>query len=119
MASWVRLALMLRFVDHFEADAIRRMNAGERLTYTIVVDNLGPSWAHEVTLRDELVSSKRFSVLAVDPDVLGNRPSASCGPAVPILDIDQRQTDRFGLGGEEGDGLGPARRRQDGVAIMR
>lgn len=42
--------------------------AGQRLTYTIVVDNLGPGYAHDVTVSDQMLSSGTFHLLALASD---------------------------------------------------
>lgn len=46
------------------------VRAGEPFTYTIYVDNLGPSYAREVQFTDETISANGFQVVAVlaDPD---------------------------------------------------
>jgi len=50
--------------------------AGEDLTYLIVVDNLGPGYAHNVAVDDLLQSSGQFELASVTSD----RP-ASCAPS--------------------------------------
>jgi len=40
----------------------------ERLTYTIFVDNVGPSWARGVCITDELIGSEPFEILEVRSD---------------------------------------------------
>ncbi len=45
-----------------------QVRAGEVLTYTVVVDNLGPSWAHAVALKDVLQTAGRFDLLDVQSD---------------------------------------------------
>jgi uncharacterized repeat protein (TIGR01451 family) len=44
--------------------------AGQLINYTIIVENLGPSYAYNVSIRDEILSSGTFEVLArgVDPN---------------------------------------------------
>jgi uncharacterized repeat protein (TIGR01451 family) len=49
--------------------------AGEVLTYTIVVDNLGPGFAHDVELMDMLRSDGDFNLLDVSSDL-----PADCSP---------------------------------------
>jgi uncharacterized repeat protein (TIGR01451 family)/CSLREA domain-containing protein len=46
------------------------VRAGENFTYTVYVDNLGPSYARGVRLTDQTISSTPFQVVAVidDPD---------------------------------------------------
>jgi uncharacterized repeat protein (TIGR01451 family)/CSLREA domain-containing protein len=44
------------------------VQAGEVFTYTIFVDNLGPSYARNVTLHDEMVSSDTFDIVQVLDD---------------------------------------------------
>ncbi len=39
------------------------VRAGEELTYTVIVDNLGPSYAHDVMLRDQFSSDGHFEVV--------------------------------------------------------
>ena len=52
--------------------------AGDILTYTIIVDNLGPSYAYSVTLKDVLQSSGNFDVI----DVISDR-AATCRSIPP------------------------------------
>ncbi len=108
---FIRTEADLRVRKFGKPDA--QVRADELLTYTIIVDNLGPSWAHGTTVTDEIVSSGLFDVIAVDPDVNGNRPTAVCtltsandgglnvaipnagagSPAVPVAaDVDERGT---------------------------
>jgi uncharacterized repeat protein (TIGR01451 family) len=44
--------------------------AGQLINYTIIVENLGPSYAYKVGMRDEILSSGTFEVLAcgLDPN---------------------------------------------------
>jgi len=42
--------------------------AGEELTYTVIVDNLGPGYAHDVVLKDVLKSSGTFDLVSVSSD---------------------------------------------------
>ncbi len=51
------------------------VRAGEKLIYTVIVDNLGPGYAHDVELRDILASNGQFDLLSVTSDRL-----ADCGP---------------------------------------
>ena len=46
------------------------VDAGELFTYTIFVENLGPSYARNVSIRDEILSSGAFTVMEVlgDPN---------------------------------------------------
>ena len=68
------------------------VRAGENLTYTIIVDNLGPSFAPTVTITDEMRSDGIFEFLAVNPDVTGAFPNqVSCIPPDPTI-RDQRAT---------------------------
>ncbi len=76
----------------------KTVRAGEELEYTIVVDNLGPSYAHGVELRDEIVANGQFDLVSVDADVIGNRPTASCVPSGPINDVNERLTLRCNPG---------------------
>jgi len=46
----------------------RGVLAGEVLTYTIVVDNLGPSWADNVAIKDILQSSGTFDLIDIHSD---------------------------------------------------
>jgi len=52
------------------------VRAGENLTYTIVVENLGPGFAHSVVITDLIQSSGSFELVSVDSD----RP-ATCEPS--------------------------------------
>ncbi|MDX1687631.1 MAG: CARDB domain-containing protein [Candidatus Promineifilaceae bacterium] len=52
-----------------------QVRAGESLTYTVLVDNFGPSFAHDVVLTDLLQSDGSFDLVAVSSD-----RSASCTP---------------------------------------
>jgi uncharacterized repeat protein (TIGR01451 family) len=52
-----------------------QVRAGSPLTYTIVVDNFGPSYAHQVTILDQIVASGGFDPL----DLTSDRP-ADCNP---------------------------------------
>jgi uncharacterized repeat protein (TIGR01451 family) len=45
------------------------VRAGDVLTYTVIVDNLGPSWANRVAVKDVLQSSEIYDVI----DVSSNR----------------------------------------------
>ncbi len=65
----------LRIVKFGKMDG--QVRAGEVLTYTIMIDNLGPSCATDVALKDLLQSSERFEVI----DVFSDRPAVSV--AVP------------------------------------
>lgn len=42
--------------------------AGENITYTIIVENLGPSYAYHVCIRDEILSSDNFTIVDIDLD---------------------------------------------------
>lgn len=57
--------------------------AGEPLIYTLVVDNLGPGYAHDVAIVDELIADKPFEITGISADVQGNRPLAVCTPSGP------------------------------------
>jgi len=52
-----------------------QVRAGESLTYTILVDNLGPSFAHDVVVTDLIQSNGIFNLVSVSSD----RP-ATCTP---------------------------------------
>ena len=54
------------------------MQAGEELDYTLVIDNLGPSWAHTVVVSDVLSTDGQFDIVGIDADLLGNRQAAAC-----------------------------------------
>jgi uncharacterized repeat protein (TIGR01451 family) len=56
--------------------------AGDVLTYTVVVDNLGPGLAEGVALVDLLQSSGSFDVLSVDSDLAVNCVSDPAGLTV-------------------------------------
>ncbi len=45
-----------------------QVRAGEILTYTVIVDNLGPSWATSVALKDVLQASKDFDLIDIESD---------------------------------------------------
>jgi len=45
------------------------VRAGEELTYTVIVDNLGPSYAHDVMLRDQFSSNGHFEVVTWDTNL--------------------------------------------------
>ena len=45
-----------------------QVRAGETLHYTIIVDNLGPSWARGVAVKDVLESSGRYEVRSLTAD---------------------------------------------------
>ncbi len=52
--------------------------AGQVVTYTIIVENLGPSTARNVGIRDEILSSGSFTMTSITPDPnLANSCSAS------------------------------------------
>ncbi len=46
-----------------------QVRAGDVLTYTVIVDNLGPSFASGVSLKDVLRSSGTFTVIGLDSDL--------------------------------------------------
>ncbi len=56
------------------------VQAGEHFTYTIIVDNLGPGYAHAVELNGTLTSGGDFELLAVTSE----RP-ATCVPAPDLF----------------------------------
>lgn len=56
----------LRVVKFGKRDEVVR--AGDILTYTVLVDNNGPSWAKNVALKDILQSSARFDLIDVHSD---------------------------------------------------
>ena len=45
-----------------------QVRAGEVLTYTVIVDNLGPSYANRVVVKDVLQSSEIYDVIDVNSD---------------------------------------------------
>jgi uncharacterized repeat protein (TIGR01451 family) len=57
------------------------VRAGELFTYTIYVDNLGPSFARAITLTDDILAVGAFTVtqIILDP----NRPADTCTPMAP------------------------------------
>ena len=59
-----------------------QVRAGTPLTYTIVVDNFGPSYAHEVTILDQIVSSGGFQLLDLQSD-----RAADCDPPGPYASL--------------------------------
>jgi uncharacterized repeat protein (TIGR01451 family) len=52
------------------------VQAGEHLTYTILVDNLGPGYAHDVVVDDLIQSDGTFDLVSV-----GSDPAATCTPS--------------------------------------
>ena len=66
------------------------VRAGELLTYTVIVDNLGPSWAGGVAVKDILQSDKRFDLVGIDSDRPFSCASVPSGAPGGIVDIDQR-----------------------------
>ncbi len=42
-----------------------QVRAGEVLTYTVIIDNLGPSWAEEVSLKDVLQAGETFDLIDI------------------------------------------------------
>jgi len=93
---FIDCAVDLRILKFGKPDGAVR--AGDLLTYTLIVDNLGPSWAHSVVITDELTSNWPFTLVSVDADVLGNRPTAICTPAAPIGSTGGRLEVTCGLG---------------------
>jgi len=63
------------------------VRAGDKLTYTIIVDNLGTGYAHNVTLDDVLKSDGWFDLMQVTSD----RP-ALCDPATGTFQHDLHLT---------------------------
>lgn len=63
------------------------VRAGDELVYTVMVDNLGPSYAHDVVIEDDVSASGTFDIVAIEADAIGNRPSASCEPTPPVNGI--------------------------------
>ncbi len=59
-------------------DAIR---AGETFTYTLVVENLGPSFARNVVLTDDMVSSDNFTNVRILDDPARPLDGCAIGPA--------------------------------------
>jgi uncharacterized repeat protein (TIGR01451 family) len=86
----------LRVLKYGKPD--RQVRAGEVLTYTVFVDNLGPSetLAGDVVLADELTASGVFDILSIDPTVGGR--VAACVPAGPVSGVSGRQSIRCALG---------------------
>ena len=70
----------LRITKFGKPDEVVR--AGSPLTYTIVVDNFGPSYAHEVTILDQLVASGGFELLDLHSD-----RQAVCDPPGPYASL--------------------------------
>jgi uncharacterized repeat protein (TIGR01451 family) len=44
------------------------VRAGDILTYTVIVDNLGPSWANNVSIKDVLQSAGKFDLIDIHSD---------------------------------------------------
>ncbi len=63
------------------------VRAGEFLTYTVIIDNLGPSVAPDVVVTDTLVSSGDFELVAINQI---DRPGAACSPTPPASSVGQR-----------------------------
>ncbi|WP_343391877.1 hypothetical protein [Candidatus Amarobacter glycogenicus] len=61
--------------------------AGDQISYLLVVDNLGPSAASGVSIVDAISSDGLFDLVGVNPNVDGNRPTATCAPLGPIVGI--------------------------------
>ena len=57
------------------------VNAGETITYTILVDNFGPSVARNVQLTDVMLSNGSFTISSVTPS------QGSCDPPPPPLPL--------------------------------
>jgi uncharacterized repeat protein (TIGR01451 family) len=57
--------------------------AGQLINYTIIVENLGPSYAYNVSIRDEILSSGNFTLVGfnLDPDRNDGGPSYQTSPA--------------------------------------
>ncbi|MDR7551199.1 MAG: TRAP transporter substrate-binding protein DctP, partial [Armatimonadota bacterium] len=67
-----------------------QVRAGEILTYTVIVDNLGPSWATGVALKDVLQSSGKWQLLDVTSDRQMSCSSLPAGAPGGIAVVDQR-----------------------------
>ena len=74
----------LRIEKYGKPDGL--VEAGEELEYTIIVDNLGPSYAEGVSIKDVLSSSGEFTVTGFQSD----RP-ATCAPDNPPTGMHDRQ----------------------------
>ena len=78
--AFVQECADLRIAKVSKPDTV--VQAGEEFTYTIYVDNYGPSFAHGVHLIDDIVSSGAFTIESIDVDPA--RPGlASVVPAPP------------------------------------
>ncbi|MBC7084672.1 MAG: DUF11 domain-containing protein, partial [Firmicutes bacterium] len=64
IGNYVMSKADLRIVKFGKPDG--EVRAGEYLTYTIIVDNLGPSWAWGVTLEEVLRSDGQFWLVSVE-----------------------------------------------------
>ena len=64
--AFVQECADLRIAKVSKPDTV--VQAGEEFTYTIYVDNYGPSFAHGVYLTDDIVSSGAFTVQGIDMD---------------------------------------------------
>ncbi|MBC7238473.1 MAG: DUF11 domain-containing protein, partial [Chloroflexi bacterium] len=63
IGNYVMSKADLRIVKFGKPDG--EVRAGEYLTYTIIVDNLGPSWAWDVTVKEALRSSGDFRIVSI------------------------------------------------------
>jgi len=64
-------------VQQFRSNLVQLV-AGEAVTFTLQVENLGPGIASGVVVTGEIRTSGLFDVLVVNPDVYGERDQASC-----------------------------------------
>jgi uncharacterized repeat protein (TIGR01451 family) len=69
------------------------VRAGQVLAYTVIVDNLGPGFAHDVVVSDEVVSSGTFTLLGVDSSRDGWSCSQETGTFESTLSLTCRLDD--------------------------
>jgi uncharacterized repeat protein (TIGR01451 family) len=69
------------------------VRAGEILTYTVIVDNLGPSYADGVAVKDVLQSSGTFDLLGVASDRDMECASTPVGAPGQVLEVGQLLAD--------------------------
>ena len=86
-----------------------QVRAGEILTYTVIVDNLGPSYADRVALKDILQSDKQFELIGIESDRPFRCTSVPAGAPGAIPVIDQRLVTDCILERAAGGACGPRR----------
>ncbi len=84
---WVQAISDLRVRKFGKMDG--QVRAGDVLTYTVIVDNLGPSFARDVAIKDLLQSSENFDVI----DIQSDRDAFCSGDPGPPADTPVPATD--------------------------